>query len=236
MADQNGGMSYAKNYERCCLESTNAFQRAFIGLMTRKAAELGQSSHKIWSLKWLLDTYFEGRSGLRVLDCGAWNGWFLSYDVPAIAQRVALDFDAYYAEDLNRSGIDFVLADMEKGALPLAGDSIDLLAMTSTLEHLSCPEHVAREIRRMLKPGGIAFITVPNILKYGFHFWDDVTHKRPFNETSLRFLFETHGLETLELCPYNHNLFIAGNLFPRRVHRFMMKFRGKALMYVGRKT
>jgi len=131
--------------------------------------------------------------------------------------------------------MDFVLADMEKGAFPFAENAIDLIAMTSTLEHLGCPERIAAEIHRTLKPSGIVFITVPNIMKYKFHFWDDITHKRPFNEASLRFLFETHGFKTLELCPYNHNLFIAGNLFSPRIHRFLMQFRGKALLYVGRK-
>ena len=124
---------------------------------------------------------------------------------------------------------------MEKGHFPVASDTLDLVAMTSTLEHLSCPEKIAGEIRRVLKPGGIAFITVPDIMKYKFHFWDDVTHKRPFNKNSLRFLFETHGIETLELTPYNHNLFIAGPLFPKPIHRFMTRFRANALLYVGRK-
>ncbi|HEO72343.1 MAG TPA: class I SAM-dependent methyltransferase [Candidatus Hydrogenedentes bacterium] len=228
-------MRYAENYERCCLETPNALQRWFMGLMTRRAEVIGQSTHKIWSLKYVLDTYLVGRTGLRVLDCGAWNGWFLSYDVPAIAQRIALDFDPHWAAELRAQGIDFVLADMEKGAFPLAADAVDLLAMTSTLEHLGCPQQVASEIGRVLKPDGIVFVTVPDITKYKFHFWDDVTHKRPFNATSLRFLFETHGFETLDLIPYNHNLFIAGNLFPKAVHRFLMQFRGRALMYVGRK-
>lgn len=228
-------MKYAENYERCCLEAPNALERWFIGLLTRKAQACGQSSHKIWSLKYVLDTYLPERTGLRVLDCGAWNGWFLSYDVPAIAQRIALDFDSHYARHMHGKGIDFVLADMERGHLPFREEAVDVLAMTSTLEHLGCPERIAPEMYRVLKPGGIVFITVPNILKYKFHFWDDITHKRPFNAISLRFLFETHGLETVELSPYNHNLFVAGNLFPRYLQRFMMRVRGKALLYVGRK-
>ena len=228
-------MKYAENYERCCIESASRFQRAFIGLLTRKAQALGQKGHKIWSLKYVLDTYFPGRTGLRVLDCGAWNGWFLSYDAPAVAQRIALDFDAHFARQMREDGIGFVLADMEKGSFPLAADVVDVLAMTSTLEHLARPDRVAPEIHRVLKLGGVVFITVPDILKYRFHFWDDVTHKRPFNATSLRFLFETHGFETLDLIPYNHNLFIAGNLFPKPVHRILMRLCGKALMYVGRK-
>lgn len=228
-------MDYARNYERCCLEQTTFLQRWFIGLLSRKARAIGQKSHKVWSLKYVIDNYLAGRDGLRILDCGAWNGWFLSYDVPAIAQRIALDFDSFHAADMRRDGIDFLLADMEKGHFPLASDTMDLVAITSTIEHLSCPETIAVEIMRVLKPGGITFVTVPNILKYKFHFWDDITHKRPFSDVSLRFLFETHGMETLELCPYNHNLFIAGNLFPKPLHGFLTRLCGKALMYVGRK-
>ena len=228
-------MRYAENYERCCLEQANGLQRWFIGLLTRKAQALGQKSHKIWSLKYVLDEYFAGRTGLRVLDCGAWNGWFLSYNASPVAQRIALDFDGHFAADMRAEGIEFVLADMEKGNLPFADGAVDLVAMTSTLEHLDCPQRVAAEMQRVLAPGGIAFVTVPNILKYRFHFWDDITHKRPFNDASLRFLFETQGFETVDLCPYNHDLFIAGNLFPRSIHRFLMRFRGKAVMYVGRK-
>ena len=228
-------MKYAENYERCCLDRPNVIQRWFIDLMARKAQRMGQNGNKIWSLKFAIDQYLAGRRGLRVLDCGAWNGWFLRYSVPEIAQRIALDFDAHFAAQMRADGIDFVLADMEKGSLPLASDTIDLVAMTSTLEHLDCPERVATEMHRVLRPGGIAFVTVPNVLKYKFHFWDDITHKRPFTATSLRFLFETHGFDTVELCPYNHNLFVAGNLFPPIIHRWMMRFLGKALLYVGRK-
>ncbi len=228
-------MDYAKNYERCCLEQPSLLQRWFIGLLTRKAHAIGQRSHKVWSLKYAIERYLPGRKGLRVLDCGAWNGWFLSYDSPAIAQKIALDFDAHFAGDLRREGIHFVLANMEKGHLPLAAGSVDLVAMTSTLEHLGNPEWMAPEIHRVLAPGGVVFITVPDIRKYGFHFWDDITHKRPFTDVSLRFLFETNDFETLELCPYNHDLFIAGNLFPPALHRRLMRFRAKALMYVGQK-
>lgn len=228
-------VDYARNYERCCLESTSFLQRQFINLLSRRARDLGQQSHKIWSLKYVLDHYLPDGRDLHVLDCGAWNGWFLSYETPAIRQRIALDFDRHYAQQLLSEGKDFVLADMEKGHFPLASNSLDLVAMTSTLEHLGCPEKVAGEIRRVLKPGGVTFITVPDIMKYKFRFWDDVTHKRPFNAKSLRFLFETHGMETLELTPYNHNLFIAGNLFPKPLHRRLTRFRANALMYIGRK-
>lgn len=228
-------LDYAENYERCCKEQTTFLQRHFKDVLARKARSIGQRDHRIWSLKYLIDTYFLDGADLRVMDCGAWDGWFLSYETPAIRQRIALDFDAHFAAELHGRGIEFILADMETGHFPVASDSLDLLAMTSTLEHLGCPEKIAAEIHRVLKPGGIVFITVPDIMKYKFHFWDDVTHKRPFNASSLRFLFESHKMNTLDLSPYNHNLFIAGNLFPKPVHRRMTRFRANALMYVGRK-
>ncbi len=86
-------MRYAENYERVSIGEPNVLQRWFIRLLTRKAAALGQKSHKMWTLKYLLDTYLAGRTGLRVLDCGTWNGWFLSYDTPAIAHKVGLVMD-----------------------------------------------------------------------------------------------------------------------------------------------
>jgi SAM-dependent methyltransferase len=228
-------LDYAKNYERCCLERQTAFQRVFIDVMTRKAQAMGQKDHKVFSLKYVVDRYFSEGEGLRVLDCGAWNGWFLSYESPRIAQRIALDFDSHFAEELGTKGIDFALANMEKGYFPFGGSTMDIVAMTSTLEHLDCPEHIAGEIYRVLKPGGVVFITVPDIRKYKWNFWNDVTHKRPFTDKSLRFLFETHGFVTQELSPYNHNLFIAGHLFPSAIHRRLTRFRADALMYVGRK-
>lgn len=228
-------MDYAENYERCCKEETTAFQRYFVSLLAKKAEQIGQDDHRIWSLKYIMDRYFAGAEGLRVMDCGAWDGWFLSYRTEAIARKIALDFDAHFGAEMQAKGIDLVLADMEKGHFPLAGETLDLVVMTSTLEHLSNPEQIASEIRRVLKPGGLTFITVPDITKYKFHFWDDITHKRPFTINSLRFLFETHAFETVKLCPYNHNFFVAGNLFSPGIHERLMRFRANALLYIGRK-
>jgi len=217
------------------LQRPNVVQRVFIGLLQRKARAIGQSSHKIWTLKYILDTYLNDRQNISVLDCGAWNGWLLSYQSPSISHKVALDFDSHFARDMLNEGISFVQADMEKGCFPFSSASFDLVTITSTIEHLFSPEQVAHEIHRVLRPNGIVFITTPNILKYRFHFWDDITHKRPFTPGSLKFLFETHSFETVDLVSYNHNLFIAGNLFPRAIHRLIMQFRGKAILYVGKK-
>jgi ubiquinone/menaquinone biosynthesis C-methylase UbiE len=46
-----------------------------------------------------------------------------------------------------------------------------------------------KEIRRVLKPGGKAFIETPNLMGAGFHYWDDPTHRTVFTKTMAEKLF-----------------------------------------------
>jgi len=51
--------------------------------------------------------------------------------------------------------------------LPLKDGSVDGIIAESLLEHIADPEKVASEIKRVLKPGGLAYILTPFML--GFH-------------------------------------------------------------------
>jgi SAM-dependent methyltransferase len=46
-------------------------------------------------------------------------------------------------------------------ALPVQGQSVDVVICTEVLEHLSDPQSCAAEILRILKPGGMALLSVP---------------------------------------------------------------------------
>lgn len=48
-------------------------------------------------------------------------------------------------------------------SLPFADDHFDNVACIEVLEHLFAPQQTVREIRRVLKPGGVLILTVPNI-------------------------------------------------------------------------
>lgn len=50
--------------------------------------------------------------------------------------------------------------------LPFADNSIDKIIMEASLEHIADPEKTIKEIYRVLKKGGLAFITVPFMVGY----------------------------------------------------------------------
>ena len=70
---------------------------------------------------------------------------------------------------LTRAGLEpaFIIEGVGE-AMPFATASFDLVYSTNVLEHVRDPEMVLRESARVLKPGGIAQIVVPN---YG-SFWE----------------------------------------------------------------
>lgn len=78
-------LDYAENYERCCKEHLRFLQRHFMGILSGKARSLGRKNHRMRSLKYVVDTYFDQANSLRVMDCGPWDGWFSATIRPSFA-------------------------------------------------------------------------------------------------------------------------------------------------------
>jgi len=51
--------------------------------------------------------------------------------------------------------------------IPLEADTVDVAFCTEIMEHLIQPSHMTREVRRVLKPGGILIVTTPNLATLG---------------------------------------------------------------------
>ncbi len=64
--------------------------------------------------------------------------------------------------------------------LPFADNSFDFILCSETLEHLEDPSPVLSELKRILKKGGKALITVPNFTKLSFEYLREiVSYKDP---------------------------------------------------------
>lgn len=121
----------------------------------------------------------------RLLDSGCGNQPFRDWYAPLVDEIICLD-----AAPL--PGVDVIgFADQ----LPFADQSFDTLLVTEVLEHVGDAELAVAEIRRVLRPGGHAIITIPYLYP---------THEAPydfrrFTHFGLRGILERHDLEVVTI-------------------------------------
>lgn len=99
----------------------------------------------------------------RVLDVGCGHADFLASAYAASSEVYGLDPDEQ-ALARNRTIGHPVVGTVEN--IPLPDQSFDLVTMAWVVEHLEDPDRAAREIHRVLRPGGRLLFLTPNAWNY----------------------------------------------------------------------
>jgi SAM-dependent methyltransferase len=114
----------------------------------------GERARRIWAL-------LAPRASDRVLDVGCGAGHLLAR-VPA-GRRVGVDLaHVLLRRARGRLGANVALAQGDAVELPFLSDTFERVYCSEVLEHLPDPPAALGEIRRVLKPGGVAVLSVPN--------------------------------------------------------------------------
>jgi ubiquinone/menaquinone biosynthesis C-methylase UbiE len=107
----------------------------------------------------------EDVAGLTVVDLGCSVGWLVEAAAVDGARAIGVDIDVPGLATARRerdARCSFISTDGE--ALPFEDESIDVVVFNHIYEHVVDPDRVMAEIRRVLKPAGIAYLGLGNRL------------------------------------------------------------------------
>ncbi|NSW55052.1 MAG: class I SAM-dependent methyltransferase [Armatimonadetes bacterium] len=105
----------------------------------------------------------------RLLDIGCGVGETLIAARDAGFEPVGLDVGKYPVEHCRGLGFEVHRASITRTGLP--DDSFDVVTMWDVIEHIPRTSEGLREVRRILKPGGLAAIITPSCEYLRAHLW-----------------------------------------------------------------
>ena len=145
--------------------------------------------------------------------------------------------------------IDYEDADFNVDPLPFHDDQFDLVISLAVIEHISEVSNYMAEVCRVLKPGGVLYLTTPNFRFCYKSFYDDPTHVKPYTDISIKRLLDLWGFIDVATFPgvrCKHNWFYKGKwrftkcaYLPFRSHRrYIPEFfsgRSTSVIAIGKK-
>lgn len=155
---------------------------ATIEQMTRNEADMAFKKRVRTIFEWI-----DPRDESLILDCACGRGFYLNmFRFVSQCKLVGLELDWPVIEKAKRNVghlKNLLLSNANIYALPYPDNTFDGIILSEILEHIERDVDGLREVKRVLKPGGVVAISVPNA---NYPFWWD-----PINK-SLEALFKTH--------------------------------------------
>lgn len=144
--------------------------------------------------------------GARLLDLGCGTGFTLT-QLPRGVRAIGLDYSRAALGLARRRASS---ADLVRGsayALPFADASFDAILALDVLEHLERDRDAARELRRVLAPGGAAIVTVPAFAALWSPHDDALDHHRRYRLAEIEAVLRDAGFTVEHASYYNFFLF-----------------------------
>ena len=109
----------------------------------------------------------------------------------------------YYCESVNIQSFPYDYPDfnIEKDSLNHKDNSVDFVTLNAVIEHIEKPDHIFKEIMRVLKENGLVFIRTPNWQMDYKNFYNDPTHVKPYSPDTLNNILKLFSLECIFLEP-----------------------------------
>lgn len=148
-----------------------------------------------------------------VLDLGCGNGMHSIKIAKTCKEIIAIDSDIrqleigeYLSKEQNINNIKFIQNNLEN-KLPFNNNYFDKILCLDVLEHLYNREMCLLEIKRVLKPNGIVFISVPNKntswkklqRKMGLNYFSDPDHKIEYSLQEIQQQLTNMGFKIVKL-------------------------------------
>jgi SAM-dependent methyltransferase len=133
-----------------------------------------------------------------LLDCGAGTGCFAK-EMEAFCRVLVLDDHAEALQLLRTRFKPEQVLDLVGGEVPLPDASVDYVTALDVLEHVPDDRAVVQGFHRLLKPGGLAVVTVPASMAL-WSDWDvGLHHHRRYDREQLKALFPDEQWELVHL-------------------------------------
>ncbi len=157
----------------------------------------------------------------KILDVGCASGWFLHEISKKFSKTKCIGIDTYKEAILygkkRYKNLTLVHADCHK--IPFPPESFDLVICTEVLEHVLDPKKVVEEIKRVLKPDGIAVIEMDSgnfLFRIIWYWWTTMrngvwkdAHIHPFTAKKLENIIKKGGLKILQKKIFNLTMAVA---------------------------
>jgi 2-polyprenyl-3-methyl-5-hydroxy-6-metoxy-1,4-benzoquinol methylase len=179
------------------------------GYFTERNAYLAQAEAFRAALAEVVDLAAAYQPHGRLVDIGCGPGLLLEIAAARGYTASGCDVSAWATEHARQRGLDVRTGELAAAGYPTAG--FDVAVVNHTLEHIPAPGPFLAEIRRILKPGGILVVGVPNfgglmaqIMRERWAGLLPDQHLWHFTPDTLRRLLDTAGFAVQEVRVQPH--------------------------------